>query len=94
MQKTVMIAVIIILVAFGAVLISVGNAADVSSVPGQGYVPSDKQITPGDNAAPYRSPDDGNLRPECVIDSSLLDGRAPQPPQPDEISVGSFQCQV
>ena len=93
MQKTVMIVLAIVLAAFSAICISIGNAAGVSSVPDSSYVP-DKQVIPGDKSAPDRSPGDGTLKPECVIDSSLLDGRTPQPPQPDEISVGSFQCQV
>jgi hypothetical protein len=94
MQKTVTIMSVIIMAAFAAIWISSGNAASISSVPDKGYVPSDKQITPGDKAVPDRSPDNGETRPACVMDSSLLDGKTPEPPQSGEISVGSFQCQV
>jgi len=92
MHKSVTI-LLLVLSGFGAMLISNAVAVDLS-VPDSGYIPPDNQGVPGKDITPGGSPQNGNMKPECVIDSSLFDGRAPQPPQPDEVSVGSFQCQV
>lgn len=94
MQKTTVIAVMVVVLAFGVFFVSVGIGADVSSVPDKGFVPPDRQIPSADKAIPDRPPSDENYRPQCVIDSSLLDGRSPQAPQPGQEAVGSFQCQA
>jgi hypothetical protein len=94
MQSTVMIAVLIGVVAFGVVAISVASALDMSSVPDKSYAPADRKPPQVDKSAPTQTPDDGNVRPECVMDSSMWDGNAPQPPKPDEVTVGSFACQT
>lgn len=94
MQTTVMIAVLIGLVAFGVVAISVANVLAVSSAPDKSYAPADRKPPDVDKSAPTQTPDDGNVRPECVMDSSMWDGNIPQPPKPDEVSVGSFACQT
>jgi hypothetical protein len=94
MQSTVMIAVVIGVVAFGVVAIGAANALDMSSVQDKSYAPADRKPPEVDKSVPTQVPDDGNVRPECVIDSSLWDGRAPQPPKSDEVSVGSFTCQT
>lgn len=94
MQSNVMIAVVIGVVAFGVVAVFVANALDVSSVPDKSYAPADRKPPQVDRSSPFQTPDDGTMRPECVMDSSMWDGNVPEPPKPDQVSVGSFACQT